>query len=138
MVMNIQNLKDRWKGWKEKRFLENYGCKTWREYEIKYDSDYNPRGNRLKKDQYHGYSHVYIMDRIPDSFQAWNYHFTVTEIAKWCESNCRGKWRHDWHRIIEDVWEDGEWNENGISGLDAVCFAFKDSRDFTMFALKWS
>jgi hypothetical protein len=136
--MNIQNLKERWKGWKEKRFLENYGCNTWREYELKYDSDYNPRGNRLKKDQYHGYSHVYIMTRVPDSFQAWDYHFTVAEIAKWCESNCRGKWRHDWHRIIEDVWEDGEWNENGISGLDAVCFAFKDSRDFTMFALKWS
>ena len=136
--MDIRALKDRWKGWREKRFLENYGCKTWREYELKYDNDYNPRGKRLKREQYHGYPHVFIMTRIPDSFQAWDYHFAVKEIAKWCEENCVEKWRHDWHRIIEDIWIDGEWEENGIAGLDAMCFAFKDSKDYTMFLLRWS
>lgn len=59
-------------------------------------------------------------------------------MAKWCEANCRDKWRHDWHRIIEDVWEEGEWEENGIGGMDAMCFAFKDSREYTMFLLRWA
>jgi len=35
----IQKLKERWKGYKEKRFLDTHGCKTWSEYEHRYDVD---------------------------------------------------------------------------------------------------
>lgn len=131
------NLKQAYKDWKHQRFLKQHNL-TQRQYDLLHDSDYNVRGRRLKRDQYHGYSHVYIMARVPDSFQEWNYHILVDQMAKWCEVNCKDKWRHDWHRILEDVWEEGEWEENGIAGLDAMCFAFKDKKDATMFHLKWS
>lgn len=134
----VVNLVQSYKDWQHRRFLGKHGCTTQREYDLKYDPDYNTRGRRLKREQYHGYSHVYIMTRIPDSYQAWDYHFVVEEMSKWCEQHCQGKWRNDWHRIIEDVWIDGEWEENGIAGLDAMCFAFKDRNDYVMFLLKWS
>lgn len=134
MVLNLQQ---RYRDWQHQRLLKKYNL-TQRQYDRLYDPDYNIRGRRLKRDMYHGYSYVHVMTRVPDSFQEWKYHFLVDEMAKWCEENCQGKWRNDWHRIIEDVWEEGEWEENGISGLDAMCFAFKDSRDFTIFCLRWA
>jgi len=133
---------ERFREWKHRRFLRKHGCTTQRQYDLKYDPDYNIRGRRLKREQYHGYAHVFIL--APQGFRDYGmigvlpYNDLVDQMMEWCAQNCKDKWRNDWHRIIEDVWIDGEWEENGIAGLDAVCFAFKDGRDFTMFALRWS
>ena len=59
----IQQLKERWKGYKEKRFLEAHGCKTWRQYERRYDSDVSYMA-RSAHTYYHGYSHLFPLDPV--------------------------------------------------------------------------
>jgi len=134
----IKQLKERWKGYKEKRFLENYGCKTWREYERKYDDDIGPRA-RWAHTYYHGYPHVLPID--PLKFVDWvrggrhPYHELVDNMMEWCEKNCQGKWRNDWHRGFWD--HQGTYEFNEISGGDTMFFAFKDESDYIWFSLTW-
>lgn len=135
--MNIvQTIKD----WCHHRYLKKHGCRTQEEYDLKYDPDYNFRGHRIKKEVYHGYSVVipfyparttlnntlHILDQSLEH-----------EIKQWCKDNCRDKFRYAWHRVLEDYWNTGEYEENGIAGSDILFFAFKDRRDATMFILKW-
>jgi hypothetical protein len=134
----IKQLKERWKGYKEKRFLENYGCKSWREYERKYDDDIGPRA-RWAHTYYHGYPHVLPID--PQNFIDWvnggrhPYHELVEKMMEWCEQNCQGKWRNDWHRGFWD--HGGNYEFNGISGGDVMFFAFKEESDYVWFKLAW-
>jgi hypothetical protein len=141
----IEQLKKRWKGYKEKRFLENYGCKTWREYERRYDPDVAQYA-RWAHTFYHGYPHIHPIEpqglnltqisahklhTSPGS--VWvNYH---VKMVDWCEQNCQGKWRNDWHR---GFW-DGHGNyELNISSGDIMFFAFKEEADYIWFTLVWS
>lgn len=131
--MNIDWLKQRWKGWKEKNFLETYGCKTWKEYERKYDQDFSPGAREISR-VYHGYPHV-----VPYPFYHSHSEFShtkVNEMIAWCEKNCTGKWRNDWHRVMWDKWNQ-DWIENGIGGGDYMFFAFKNGEDETLFRLVW-
>ena len=134
----IKQLKERWKGYKEKRFLENYGCNTWREYERKYDDAIGPRA-RWTHTYYHGYPHVLPID--PQNFIDWvrggrhPYHELVDNMMEWCEQNCQGKWRNDWHRGFWDG--HGNYELNSISGGDVMFFAFKKESDYVWFKLAW-
>ena len=134
----IQQLKERWKGYKEKRFLENYGCKTWREYERKYDPDVGFRA-RCAHTFYHGYPYVFPL--IPDGYRDLVFHgvhpyVDATEkMQEWCEQNCQGKWRNDWHRGFWDP--QGCFEFNGIGGSDIMFFAFKEESDYVWFKLVW-
>lgn len=134
----IQDLKERWKGWKAKRFLESYGCKTWREYERKYDPDVGFRA-RWAHTFYHGYPHLFSLE--PQSwkgFGAYPYHDQIEQMMQWCEQNCQGKWRNDWHRGNWDNQGNYEVYEfNGISGGDIMFFAFKEESDYVWFRLTW-
>ena len=134
----IKSLKQRWKGYREKRFLENYGCETWREYERKYDLDVGPHA-RWAHTYYHGYPQVVPID--PQKFIDWvrggryPYHDLVDKMTEWCEQNCQGKWRNDWHRGFWDA--HGNYEFNGIGGGDVMFFAFKEESDYVWFMLTW-
>ena len=130
--MDIQWLKLRWKGWKEKRFLDSYGCKSWREYERKYDLDFSNRAAPIKK-MYHGYSRLYA---YPDGFSGVYDKQCCDDMVTWCELNCVGKWRHDMLRVIRFKQSD-DWVQNEIVGGDQVFFAFKDDKDAVIFLLIW-
>jgi len=130
----IEQLKKRWKGYKEKRFLENYGCKTWREYELKYDPDTGFRA-RWAHTFYHGYTFLHpIQTNTPPHVSS--YHDLVDQMVDWCEKNCQGKWRNDWHRGFWD--HQGNFELNGIGGGDIMFFAFKEESDYVWFTLVWS
>lgn len=135
----IEELKKRWKGYKEKRFLETHGCKTWREYERRYDKDIGLMA-RWAHTFYHGYPYVFPLD--PDGYRDLHYHGVypyvdaAEKMQEWCEQNCQGKWRNDWHR---GFWDDqGNYEFNGIGGGDIMFFAFKEESDYVWFTLVWS
>ena len=130
--MDIQWLKLRWKGWKEKRFLDSSGCRSRREYERKYDLDFSNRAGTIKK-MYHGYSRVYA---YPGNFSDVYDKQRCDDMVTWCKLNCVSKWRHDELRVIHFKQSD-DWVENGIVGGDQVFFAFKDDKDAVMFLLIW-
>lgn len=135
----INELKERWKGWREKRFLETHGCKTWKEYERRYDPDYGPLA-RYAHTFYHGYDHIWPLD--PQGYKdygfagVWPYHDTSDKMAEWCETNCKGKWRNDWQRGFWD--QNGNYEFNSIGGGDIMFFAFKEESDYMWFTLTWS
>lgn len=133
--MVIKNLKERWKGYKEKRFLENYGCKTWREYERKYDQDVGFRA-RWVHTFYHGYPHVLNIEPNGVAMYGLQYHELCEKMMEWCEQNCKGKWRNDWQRGNWD--HHGNYEINEIGGGDIMFFAFKEEGDYTWFLLRWS
>lgn len=130
----IQSLKARWKGWKEKRFLESYGCTTWREYERKYDADVGLRA-RWSHTFYHGYPHVVPIEPVGIALYGLHYHELVDKMMEWCEQNCQGKWRNDWHRGFWDG--HGNYELNSIGGGDMMFFAFKEESDYVWFILTW-
>ena len=135
----IKKLKERYKGWKEKRFLYEYGCKTWREYERKYDADVGTHA-RWAHTYYHGYSCLLPIEpqglRSSNPGSLWvNYHVQVEQMVAWCEKNCQGKWRNDWHRGFWD--HGGNYEFNSIGGGDTMFFAFKEESDYVWFKLTW-
>ena len=131
-MLEIEWLKLRWKGWKEKRFLDSYGCKSWQEYEHKYDSDFSIRAGTIKK-IYYGYSRVYAYPSdVSDVYDKQR----CDDMVTWCKLNCVGKWRHDMHTVIRDTSLD-DWVENGIVGRGQIFFAFKDDKDAVIFLLIW-
>ncbi len=135
----IEELKKRWKGYKEKRFLETHGCKTWREYERRYDKDIGPMA-RWAHTFYHGYPYILPLD--PDGYRDLHYHGVypyvdaAEKMQEWCEQNCQGKWRNDWHRGFWD--QQGNYEFNSIGGGDIMFFAFKEESDYVWFTLVWS
>ena len=131
-MLEIEWLKLRWKGWKEKRFLDSYGCKSLQEYEHKYDSDFSIRAGTIKK-IYYGYSRVYA---YPSDFSDVYDKQRCDDMVTWCKLNCVGKWRHDMHTVIRDTSLD-DWVENGIVGRGQIFFAFKDDKDAVIFLLIW-
>jgi hypothetical protein len=137
--MNIETLKSRYKAYKEKRFLENHGCKTWEEYEYRFDPRVSVMA-RWAHTYYHGYPHVVPLDsqglRDYGMLGVLPYHDLAEQMVEWCNKNCKGKWRNDWHRGHWD--HNGYYEFNGISGGDVVFFAFVEDQDYMMFKLRWS
>lgn len=134
----IKKLKERYKGYKEKKFLEAHGCKTWNEYERRYDSDVGHIA-RWAHTFYHGYPYVFPLE--PDGYKDLHYHGVypyldaVVQMTEWCQKNCKGKWRNDWHRGFWDT--QGNFEFNAISGSDLMFFAFKEESDYVWFRLTW-
>ena len=130
----IQQLKDRYKGHQEKRFLEKYGCKTWREYELRYEPDIGPKA-RWSHTFYHGYNHIYPLDPDYGMPGVLPYHDLCEKMMEWCEQNCTGKWRNDWHHGFWDGHGNYELNDIGVN--DMMFFAFKEESDYVWFKLAW-
>lgn len=134
----IDQLKQRYKDHNERRFLKAHGCKTWKEYERRFDPDIAILA-RWAHTFYHGYPCVFPFD--PSGYRdhgfagLWPYHELSDKMIAWCEQNCRGKWRNDWHR---GFWEqNGIFEFNEIAGGDIMFFAFKEESDYVWFRLVW-
>ncbi len=127
----IDKLKELCKQYKDARFLKKHGCETWREYNRRYDPDFFSRA-RYVKNAYRGYKFI---TKLPDEYYGLR-EYSMKNIEKWCEENCKGKWRIDWFRGFYDPkFNDFELNE--ISGIDELYFAFQDERDYFLFKLRW-
>lgn len=130
----IKQLKKRYNGWKEKRFLEAHGCETWRQYERKHDTDVGYMA-RWAHTFYHGYNNILPIEPNGVALYGLKYHDLVEQMMEWCEQNCQGKWRNDWHRGFWDG--HGNYELNSIGGGDIMFFAFKEESDYIWFKLTW-
>lgn len=132
---------ERYRSWSEYRFLRKHGCTTRKEYNRKYDPDYNCRATRIA-DYYHGYPYVYcfedehhfayahIADYGPGGVR-WGFH----DINDWCEQHLTHKFRMDGHRVYK--YFNDEWAINEIGGGDYIFAAFKSEVDYLHFRLRW-
>lgn len=139
LVKNVaEDLKGRWDFYRHAAYLKKRGW-TEEEYQNYEDPDRNIRCSRVK-DYYHGYQHIHAFtstQTLPwTKFENWL--DCYEEMNQWCKSNCKGKFRSDILRVIKCPATANEWELNDIGGGDALFYAFKDSRDFAMFCLKWA
>lgn len=141
MELTYDRLKQAVVDWRHHRFLKKHGCNSQRQYDLKYDIDHNIRATCIK-DIYHGYPHVFpIRDYHHPVYKGKGTSlcfpsYDYLELIEWCNNNCKGKWRHAWHMVIQNY--SGEWEVNSIGGAYWIFFAFKDPKDASMFILKWA
>ena len=126
LIDNVtESLKGRWDFYRHAAYLKKRGW-TEEQYQNYEDPDRNIRATRIK-DYYFGYPYTHA--------------FTST---RWCKANCRGKFRSDILRVTKQtgIGLNGstteEWFLNDIGGGDALFYAFKDPKDYTMFCLRWA
>jgi hypothetical protein len=132
----FKSIKEYWNRYREKRFLRRHSCSNWREYNRRYDTDFNNRATEINS-IYHGYSHVYQFTDHKHTIYDWDLGYDGAYVVeRWCEQNLCGKFRLDFHRVIEDSC--GKWVINELGGGDYIFAAFKDPQDFTHFMLRWS
>lgn len=151
LMENVRDsLKGRWDFYRHAAYLKKRGW-TEDQYQHFEDPDVFRRADAVK-DYYHGYEHLYVWENTRgnpwERYNDWSECYN--EMINWCKSNCRGKWRQDilrvtrkrmWHNQSDNTvryTDDGEWIMNELGGGDCLFFAFKDSRDCTMFLLRWS
>lgn len=121
--------------WKHHRFLRKHGCRTQREYDLKYDDDYFPRAD-LVKEIYRGYPHIYFLPHRTGTAN-FNYLARVSEAEKWCRENCKEKYRSDWNRgDFDQIYDD--FRINAFGPCDYKVFAFKSKEDYVWFMLSCS
>lgn len=136
------------KDWRHRRYLKKMGW-TEEAYRKQTDPDYNIRGDRAST-IYHGYNHIHAFTTTRErpfiDYPTWM--DAYDEISKWCRQNCQGKFRDDFLRVHKQTgltqvgdsmeWiEEPEWFINELGGGDVLFFAFKDSKDYTLFLLRW-
>jgi hypothetical protein len=146
----MEDLKDRWDFYRHAAFLKKTGM-TEEQYQRNFDDDRNPRADRVD-DYYFGYRHVYVFTstRVPPFTLYPDWSRAYDAMTTWCQTNCQDKWRHDilrvskkrlWHNTESGTMEasdSGEWIVDEMGGGDCLFFAFKDSKDYSMFLLRWS
>ena len=123
--------------WQWDRVLRKSGHKTWEHYFRHNDPDFYYQGRTIQ-DRFCGYEYVCKVDytKLPTRFYPlFGPIEHCEEMIKWCEKNCRRKYRNHWERVIQD--HNGQYLPNGIGGTDELFFAFKDERDYIMFTLRW-
>ena len=143
------SLRDQWDFYRHAAYLKKMGW-TEEAYQRQTDPDYNNRADRVR-DYYHGYKHIHAFTTTRDipftNYPTWMDAYKA--IQDWCKANCQDKVRDDILRVhkqtglkqVEDsvLWiEEPEWFINEIGGGDVLFFAFKDSKDYTLFCLRWA
>lgn len=133
---DIDTLKEKYKGENAKRFLYEHGCKTWKEYELKFDTDYSPFPDTLKG-RYIGYPFVFGIEDWNDNNESIE---KASNILEWLGRACIGKTRYDFEFALKNHIT-GEWvleTRDTYSYTRRVLFvAFKDERDAMLFELVW-
>lgn len=134
----LETIKARYKSLKEQRFLKRHGCETWKEYNIKYDPDYNIRATRIV-DIYHGYPYVYCFENRNHQVYWWDLAYDGSAVVYcWCEENLKDKFRLGCHRVVKYPSTNNQWEVNELGGGDYIFAAFKDPKDYTHFLLRWA
>ena len=139
----LTTIKQRYKQWKDQRFLKKHGCASWDDYHHRYDPDCNISATRVK-DYYHGYPYWHVFERSehycykllydhgPGGFR-YGYH----DIIDWCQEHTKGKPRTDFLRVLNAPATANQWEINEIGGGDHIFIAFKEKKDYHWFLLKW-
>jgi hypothetical protein len=124
--------------WQWDRVLKKSGCQHWETFFRKNDPDFNMFGRTIRE-QLFGYPYVALVKYqhlgvTVDGFsgEIWD----GENVHNWCMQHCRGKFRWQWERVIQD--HIGHYAPDGIVGTDELFFGFKDERDYMMFILRWS
>ena len=135
MQQLLTYLRTKIKTWQDNRFLKRHGCESWAQYNRQYDPDINWRATRVN-DFYHGYPYVYCFENHRHEVYHWDVHIDGTYVIdNWCDDNCKGKHRMDFHRVIK---YHNQWEFNDLGGGDYIFAAFKNERDFNWFLMRWS
>jgi hypothetical protein len=135
--MLLDFVKQRYKQWRDRRFLKRHGVEKWAQYNHRYDPDINWRATRVN-DFYHGYPYVHCFENHRHEVYHWDVHLDgIYVLSQWCEDNCKGKFRFDFHRAMNAPGTAWEWHINELGGGDYIFAAFKDPEDFFIFRLKW-
>jgi hypothetical protein len=140
----VGTVAERWKALCHRRYLKKMG---WTEaaYQKQTDPLHNMRASRIS-DYYHGYKHIHMFDSTQVSPFIGDKHWIEVygNINAWCLTNCQGRWREDIHRVYKqtglgvDGKEYPEYFLNDLSGSDYLFYAFENSKDYTLFCLRWS
>lgn len=140
----VEDLKGRWDFYRHSAYLKKMGW-TEETYRKQTDPLVDKRADRLSY-WYHGYKHRYVFTSTRT--KPWTDYPTWMDayagINAWCQANCQGAWREDIHRVIKQTGIDTEGNEfpewfiNDLGGGDALIYAFTDSKDYSMFLLRWT
>ena len=132
------DLAGRFNKFQHDRYLKKRGW-TEEQYQNYEDPDRNIRATRVK-DYYCGYLHLhsFTSTRTLPWTEFGNWMDCYEEMNCWCKENCRDKFRSDILRVFKAPSTNHEWELNDIGGGDALFYAFKDSKDYTMFCLRWA
>lgn len=139
LIDNVtESLKERWDFYRHAAYLKKRGW-TEEQYQDYNDPDRNIRATRIK-DYYWGYpyTHSFTSTRTLPWTEFGNWMDCHEAMNQWCRENCRGKFRSDILRVLKAPSTGNEWELNDIGGGDALFYAFKDPKDYTMFLLRWS
>ena len=133
----LEELKDRWDFYRHAAYLKKRGW-TEEQYQDYEDPDRDVRAIRVK-DYYRGYpyTHSFTSTRTLPWIEFGNWMDCYEEMNRWCKTNCKDKFRSDILRVYKGPASGHEWELNDIGGGDALFYAFKDPKDYTMFLLKW-
>ena len=108
--------------WRYEKYLHKHGCRTQRQFDLKYDEHCNLHLSRIK-DIYFGYKYVYCFENMKHyaykpiyDYGPGGYKDGYHEIMEWCEKYCQGKWRNSWHRVIKNWIYKGNQYECNFSG----------------------
>ena len=140
----VNELQGRWDFYRHRMYLKKMGW-TEEAYIKQTDPLVNKCADRLSY-FYYGYKHTHVFTSAREKpftdYETWM--DAYVEANLWCEVNCRGRWREDIHRVIKQTGLDSNGKEfpeyfiNEVGGGDALVYAFEDSRDYTMFILRWT
>lgn len=133
----VEDLRIRYKGWKDRRFLQKHRCDDWEQYHQRYDPNVCYPCSRIK-DFYKGYPYVFVFDGGSEDIfiQYGDWMQGLTVIKDWAKNHCTEKYRCDIHRVMRDYWSQ-QWEMNELGGGDYLFFAFKNEMDHFRFALRW-
>ena len=134
----IETIKDKYKAWKDSRFLRKHGCDNWEQYNYRFDPDICKRATEIKN-YYHGYPYFYCFEDHKHEVYYWDPAVDgMYVISEWCKKNCKDKFRFDFHRAMNAPGTAWEWHINELGGGDYIFAAFKSEKDFNWFMLRWS
>lgn len=130
-------IKQRYKAWKDARFLKKHKCDSWEQYNYRFDPDHNIRATRIS-DYYHGYAYWTPIEDRNHLAYFWDVHLDgIYVMSQWCKENFKDKFRFDFHRVMKAPATAYQWEINELAGGDYIFFACKDPEDFFLFKLKW-
>ena len=136
----LRRIKARIRKWRSDRFLNKHNCTSYKQYNRFYDPGVNFKAACI--DTFYSklvYPYVYHFsnpNHTIHQFETDGFHFKCVgfyEVNRWCEKNCKGKFRFDHHLVIHE--DHARFNVNGISTFTV---AFSDEKDYTWFMLRWS
>jgi len=133
----LLRIKYRFLEWRWDRILKKSGHTHWESYLRYNDPDFCISGCTVRE-QFSGYPYVAVVDykHLEARVDAiWGEIWNGSTVEAWCKRYCKGKYRWQWERVIQD--DEGQYLPSGIGDTDELFFGFKLERDYILFTLRW-